>query len=98
MFSPFFSPDANPLDFSIWARLAAAICDDVPKNRQDLIDRIQERWNSILDQDYVVRVCEAVPGRLRRIVEAKGDHIRPKDKENNNEDDVDSDTDENNNI
>jgi len=28
-----FSPDCNPLNFSMWARLAAAVCKTKPRNR-----------------------------------------------------------------
>ena len=36
--------------------MAAVICDDEPKNRQDLIDRIEGRWEDILDEEFVKKV------------------------------------------
>ncbi len=38
------------------SKLAAVICDDEPKNRQDLIDRIEGRWEDILDEEFVKKV------------------------------------------
>lgn len=75
----FFSPDCSPLDFTIWDKLAAAVGKDAPKNRQDLIQRIEGTWHNILDQDYVVRACNSAKERLRRVVDANGSYLKPVD-------------------
>ena len=80
------SPDASPLDFSIWNQLSRSVCDTVPKNREDLVQRLQQRWHDVLKVDYVKKTCSAAWDRLRRVVDANGEYLKPKDvvDENNN--------------
>ncbi len=77
MNSPLVSPDCSPLDFSVWERLASAVCDSESKNRQELVDRINNRWNSILDKNYLIKTCNAAWNRLRRVVGANGSYLKP---------------------
>ena len=74
---PLFSPDASPLDFSIWSRLATAVGSTEPRNRQDLIDRIEGSWDDILDPSYIKKTCSAAWERLQRIVDACGGYLKP---------------------
>ncbi len=53
--------------------------DTRPRNRQDLVERLETRWKEVLDADYIQKVCEAAWDRLRRIKEAKGSYLKPKD-------------------
>ncbi len=69
------SPDCNPMDFSIWAKLVSAVCKKEPKNRDHLVQRIEGMWLDLLDVDYVTKTCSAAWDRLRRVVEAEGDYI-----------------------
>ena len=69
------SPDCNPLDFSFWSVLASAVCDTAPKNRADLIQRIQDRWHEVLRPEFVVKTCKSAWDRLRHVVDAGGSYI-----------------------
>ncbi len=68
------SPDCNPCDFSIWTMLVSAVCKTEPKNREDLVKRINSMWAGILDPCYLVKTCAAAWDRLRAVVDAKGDY------------------------
>ena len=67
-------PPSSP-DFSFWSVLASTVCDRVPKNKDDLVERIKAKWHDILKPDYVVRTCASAWDRLRRVVEAQGSYI-----------------------
>ncbi len=73
-----FSPDCYSLNFSIWAKLAAAVGVSKPKNMNDLIWRLKHMQEDVLDKDYVVIACSGAWDCLRRLVSAKGDYIKPK--------------------
>ncbi len=53
--------------------------DTRPRNRQDLVNRLEERWLDVLDTEYIKKVCSAAWSRLRLIVDSKGGYIKPKD-------------------
>ncbi len=72
------SPDANPLDFSFWNELAAAVTGPgvtVPQNRQSLIRPLEETWHQVLEPSYVRKTCYSAWARLQRIVDANGGYI-----------------------
>ena len=69
------SPDCNPMDFSVWAKLVSAVCKKEPKNREELVHRIEIMWKDILDEEYVIKTCSAAWDRLRRVRDAGGDYI-----------------------
>ncbi len=67
------SPDTNPLDFSFWAALARAVgAVPVPKSRMDLIRKLEQVWEQVLGQDYVIKTCQHAWEHLRRIVDVNG--------------------------
>ncbi len=70
------SPDCNPMDFSLWAALAKAVtAQGVPKNRTELITRLEEVWPQVLEPSYVKNCCRAAWDRLQRVVDAHGGYI-----------------------
>ncbi len=77
-----FSPDCNPLDFSVWDRLAAAIGAKQSKNRQDLVGKVEGTWHQVLDPEYVVKICKGVWPRLRHVVAVNGGYLTPEDNSN----------------
>ncbi len=78
--SPFlYSPDTSSLDFSIWAKYAARVGDSRPKNWEDLVKRLEERWVDVLNMEDIKEVCATTWDRLQFIVNAKGAYIKPKD-------------------
>ena len=72
---PLSSPDCNPMDFSIWAKLVSAVCKQEPKNREHLVQKIKGMWMDLLDEDYVIRTCSAAWDRIMCVVEAEGNYI-----------------------
>ena len=56
-----------------------------PKNHANLVRQLEDRWIEVLDSNYVVKCCATAWDRLRRIVDANGNYIRPKDVDNSGE-------------
>ena len=91
------SPDANPLDFSFWSALAGAVTGGpmMPKNRDQLVKAIEDRWLEVLKPEFVEKTCSAAWERLRRIVDADGGYIeRIRTMQTTEDEDVD----DNNNV
>ena len=68
------SPDLNPLDFSIWARLEAEACKVAHPNLESLKSAIRRSWHN-MDSDYIQRACGAFRPRVERVIAAEGDFI-----------------------
>lgn len=68
------SPDANPLDFSVWAILQAKVNIKKYHSVDALKTALRREWNKI-PQAYIRAACNAFFDRLRAIVRAKGSHI-----------------------
>lgn len=71
---PASSPDANPLDFSIWGIMEAHFRDLKPMGIETFKATIQKIWDEI-PENQVRAACNAFPKRLRAIIKAKGDRI-----------------------
>lgn len=71
---PSYSPDANPLDYSVWSILESKACAKSHKNLESLKRDLVSAWNEI-DEETLRRICEKFPERLKAIVKAKGGHI-----------------------
>lgn len=71
---PPYSPDINPLDYSIWSILESKACAKSHKNLELLKRDLMSAWNDI-DEETLRRICEKFPERLKAIVKAKGGHI-----------------------
>ena len=55
------------LDFLIWSKYTAVVGDHRPKNRQDLGDRLEERWMDALNADYSQNCYMAAWDRLLKL-------------------------------
>ncbi len=65
--------------------------DTKPKNRADLVERLEQRWVDVLNPEYIVKCCSAAWNRLWRCVEAKGSYLKPVDIVGRAENESDSD-------
>ena len=68
------SPDANPLDYSVWTEVERKACKVRHRNVAELKRDVDAAWMG-LEKDYVVKTCAAFRGRLEKIVAAKGGKI-----------------------
>lgn len=71
---PSNSPDLNPLDFSVWAVLEKEACSVRHPTLDSLRAALKKAWDQI-DTDYLRRVIESVPTRLRKVIAANGGQI-----------------------
>lgn len=68
------SPDANPLDFSIWAFVEEKACKQSHASVSALKGSIQREWKA-MTPDYIRKVCARFRPRLEAIIAADGNHI-----------------------
>lgn len=71
---PLYSPDLNPMDFSIWSILEAKVCAKKHQTLGSLKASLQRAW-AALNQNVVRSACNAFHGRLNDVIKAKGGHI-----------------------
>ncbi len=71
---PPYSPDLNPLDYSIWGILQA----NVGRQRHQSVDALKRKlgheWK-VLSQDVIDKAIDCFPLRLDMCIKAKGGHI-----------------------
>ena len=73
-FVPLISPDLNPMDYFVWSVVGSKANEhrvaikDTPKHQ------ITEVMESI-DKEGVARACACFRTRLKKVIDAKGDHI-----------------------
>lgn len=68
------SPDLNPLDFSIWARVEAEACAKSHSSVEALKTAISRTWSK-MDGEFIAKVCRAFRPRLQRVISADGGYI-----------------------
>jgi hypothetical protein len=66
---PARSPDLSPMDFFLWIYLKDIVYKNKPKSLQDLRQSIILAFQTI-DSDLCKKVCESVPERLTRCIDA----------------------------
>lgn len=71
---PPYSPDLNPMDFSIWAILEAKVSSKKYQSVDCLKDSLQREWAAI-PQNVLRSACGAFMTRLNAVIRAKGGHI-----------------------
>ena len=75
---PTYSPDLNPLDFSIWDRIEALMVKKAPK-RVETVEEYKRRLRRTalgLPRSYVSKCVLSMPKRMRLVSEAKGYSIK----------------------
>lgn len=68
---PPYSPDLNPMDYSIWAILEVRACATPHKNLESLMQALLREWDKIPVQE-LRRITENFSSRLRLCIRAKG--------------------------
>ena len=65
------APDLNPLDFSIWAYVAAEACKIQHPNLESLKKAVKKAWTN-LSEDYIVKTCSRFRPRVQAVIDAEG--------------------------
>lgn len=71
---PPYSPDLNPMDYSIWSILEARACAKRHKNVESLKQSLRREWDRLTPEE-LRRVAENFKTRLGLCIKAKGDHF-----------------------
>jgi hypothetical protein len=71
---PPYSPDLNPMDYSIWSILETRACATPHKNLESLRHALEQEWAKI-SLEELRRVTENFPKRLSACIKAKGGHF-----------------------
>ena len=66
------SPDLNPLDYSVWARLVKHVNSKRHTSVSDLKEAIKCAW-STLDEEYVRKITGAFRHRLEAVIHTGGE-------------------------
>ena len=75
---PAYSPDMNPLDFSLWVEIEQRMISKAPK-RVESVDEYKKRMRLTalrLPRSIVSKAVRAIPKRLRALIDAKGFSIK----------------------
>jgi hypothetical protein len=68
---PARSPDLSPADFFLWGHLKEVVYRSNPRNLSNLKQSIISAFSTV-DDDLCKRVCESVPERLQKCIDANG--------------------------
>ena len=73
---PANSPDLNPIE-TVWAHLKKQLDRylNAPRNMDELWERVQDIWTEITPE-YLRKLYESMPRRMKELYHAKGDHIK----------------------
>ena len=69
-----YSPDANPLDFSVWGILKSKVGTKKYQSVDHLKQALRREWAKI-PQSHFWAACDGFIGRLKAIIKAKGGHF-----------------------
>jgi inhibitor of nuclear factor kappa-B kinase subunit alpha len=71
---PPYSPDINPMDYSIWSILESNACSKSHTSIDDLKSSLVKAWNEI-SLDTIAKVVDNFPKRLQLCINSKGGHF-----------------------
>ena len=71
---PPYSPDLNPLDFSMWSILEKNACSKPHTNLESLRNSLIREWDRI-PQEVIRSAVESVPKRLKAVIAERGGYI-----------------------
>ena len=71
---PPYSPDLNPMDYSVWSILQTNACSDSHTNINALKQKLCREWERI-PQETLCAAIEALLGRIKRVIQNKGGYI-----------------------
>ena len=70
------SPEINPLDFGVWAKLKHAVQGhDGVADVSVLREQIEEKWPDVVSPQYVSKLCSRIRPRLELMIKAQGDRF-----------------------
>ena len=69
-----YSPDLNPMDYSVWSILETNACSDSHTSINSLKRKLCQEWEKI-PQETLRATIEALSGRLKRVIQSKGGYI-----------------------
>ena len=75
---PPYSPDCNPLDYNIWGFVESKACATPHPSVRALQEAVDEAWAKLLTVEHVKKVCDAFPGRIHKMIAAKGSTFEPR--------------------
>ena len=75
-----YSPDLNPLDFNVWGYVESRACAKPHASVSALQSAVDQAWKDLLTVEHVKKICAAVPGRIRKMIAAKGGTFEPRKK------------------
>lgn len=71
---PSYSPDLNPMDFSIWGILESRVCAKPHYSLESLKRSLTVEWDNI-PQDMLRSAVNAFTDRINKCIKSKGDHF-----------------------
>lgn len=71
---PPYSPDLNPMDFSIWSILEAKVSTKKYQSVETLKSALRREWSRI-PQDHIRAACNAFIKRIDAVIRARGSYI-----------------------
>jgi hypothetical protein len=71
---PPYSPDLNPLDYSVWSILEEKACPKSHPNVESLKRALLKAWDEI-DVETLAKIVDNFPKRLEKCVAANGGHF-----------------------
>ena len=69
------SPDLNPIE-NLWAILKQKVRNKEPKNKQQLINAINDSWEKEIPQETCQNLVLSMKRRIELVIAAKGGHIK----------------------
>ncbi|KAI6652965.1 hypothetical protein LOD99_4042 [Oopsacas minuta] len=71
---PPYSPDLNPMDYSVWSILETKACVNSHTSIKSLKRKLCQEWNKI-PQKTLRAAIEALPDRITRVIQNEGGYI-----------------------
>ena len=71
---PHYSPELNPMDYSIWSILESKVCANSHTSIDTLMTSLNREWGKI-PQKTLRAAVEAFPRRLKAVIQKKGGYI-----------------------
>ena len=75
---PPYSPDLNPLDYSVWGYVESRACANPHPNTSALQKAVEKAWSELLTEEYVRKTCAVFWDRVQRMIDAKGRNFEPR--------------------
>jgi inhibitor of nuclear factor kappa-B kinase subunit alpha len=71
---PSYSPDLNPMDYSVWSILEKKVCSTRQNSLESLKEGLQRAWDEITEED-LRPIIDNFPKRLEACIKARGGHF-----------------------